>query len=150
MPTSSRSNGIAAVAAAVLTAMLTVSAAGDSPLVSAIRHRDAKAVQAALKQGANPNTPQGDGTTPLFWAAQVDDPAIADLLIRAGALYPSAKVVVVGPASRGLEEEARALGAGAYLARPCAPETAMSMVHALLFSLAPFIIPPDAQGASLR
>jgi len=72
------------------------------------------------------------------------------LLIRAGALYPSAKVVVVGPASRGLEEEARALGAGAYLARPCAPETAMSMVHALLFSLAPFIIPPDAQGASLR
>jgi DNA-binding response OmpR family regulator len=72
------------------------------------------------------------------------------LLIRAGALYPSAKVVVVGPPSRGLEDEARALGAGAYLGRPCAPETVMSMVNALLFSAGPFIIPPHAQGASLR
>ena len=72
------------------------------------------------------------------------------LLIRAGALYPSAKVVVVGPPSRALEDEARALGAGSYLARPCAPETVMSMVNALLFSVAPYIIPTDAQGASLR
>jgi ankyrin repeat protein len=85
MPRSSRSKGIAAVAAAVLTAVLTLSAAGDSPLVSAIRKKDVRAVQTLLKQGANPNTPQGDGSTPLFWAAQVNEVPIAELLIRAGA-----------------------------------------------------------------
>ena len=72
------------------------------------------------------------------------------LLIRAGALYPAAKVVVIGPPSRALEDEARALGAGAYLARPCAPETAMAMVNALLFSVVPFVLPQDSHGASLR
>ena len=72
------------------------------------------------------------------------------LLIRAGALYPAAKVVVVGPTSRALDDEARALGAGAYLARPCAPETVMAMVNALLFSVGPFVIPQDSEGASLR
>ena len=72
------------------------------------------------------------------------------LLIRAGALYPAAKVVVIGPPSRALEDEARALGAGAYLARPCAPETVMAMVNALLFSVVPFVLPQDSHGASLR
>ena len=85
MTRSSLSNCVRAVPALVLAATLTVLAAGDSPLVAAIRHRDARAVQALLKQGANPNTPQGDGSTPLFWAAQVDDVSLADLLIRAGA-----------------------------------------------------------------
>jgi ankyrin repeat protein len=75
---------VAAALAAAVAATLTVSAAADSPLVSAIRKRDVVAVQTLLKQRANPNAPQGDGSTPLHWAAQVDEVAIADLLIRAG------------------------------------------------------------------
>jgi ankyrin repeat protein len=58
---------------------------GDSPLVRAIRRKDAEAVRALLKQRANPNAPQADGSTPLHWAAHVNDLAIADLLIRGGA-----------------------------------------------------------------
>jgi ankyrin repeat protein len=73
-----------AAAAGLLAATLTLSAAEPS-LVAAIRQKDAAAVGALLKRGADPNTPQGDGTTPLFWAAHVDDLPIADLLIRAGA-----------------------------------------------------------------
>ena len=71
------------VAASVAT--LTLSAASDPPLVAAVRNKDLAAVQALLKQRANPNTPQGDGSTPLHWAAHLDDLAIADALIRSGA-----------------------------------------------------------------
>jgi len=85
MTRSCLSNRTAAAAVAVIAATLTLSGAGDSPLVSAIRKNDAAAVRAVLGRGANPNTPQGDGSTPLFWAAQVDDVSIADMLIRAGA-----------------------------------------------------------------
>jgi ankyrin len=42
-------------------------------------------VRALLERRANPNTPQADLSTPLHWAAHVDDVAIADLLIKAGA-----------------------------------------------------------------
>src|SRR5688572_19559152 len=84
MPRFCLSNRVAAALAAAVAATLTVSAAADSPLVSAIRKRDVVAVQTLLKQRANPNAPQGDGSTPLHWAAQVDEVAIADLLIRAG------------------------------------------------------------------
>ena len=85
MQRSSRSSGWVSAFALALAATLAVSAAADSPLVSAIRRKDASAVQALLRQGAKPNTPQGDGSTPLFWAARVDDLGIADALIRAGA-----------------------------------------------------------------
>ena len=67
-----------------MVATLTLSAAGDSPLVSAIRKKDLAAVQALLKR-ENPNTPQGDGSTPLHWAAHADVLPIADALIRSGA-----------------------------------------------------------------
>lgn len=73
------------VAAVLLAATLALSAASDSPLVAAIRKKDLAAVQALLKQGANPNTPQGDGSTPLHWAAHLDAMPIADALIRGGA-----------------------------------------------------------------
>jgi ankyrin repeat protein/predicted lipoprotein with Yx(FWY)xxD motif len=81
----SRSSAIAAVVVCALAATFTLSAAADSPLVAAIRKKDAAAVQTLLRQGAKPNAPQGDGSTPLIWAAHVDDVGIADALIRAGA-----------------------------------------------------------------
>jgi ankyrin repeat protein len=62
-----------------------VFAAGDTRLINAIRAKDVAAVRALLKQRADVNAPQGDGATPLHWAAHVDDLTIADALIRAGA-----------------------------------------------------------------
>ena len=42
-------------------------------------------MRALLKQGANVNAADGDGTTALHWASYRDDLESADLLIRAGA-----------------------------------------------------------------
>src|SRR5678810_1122207 len=68
----------------VLASGIGLAAAGDLRLVDAIKSRNADAVQALLKQRIDVNTPQGDGSTALHWAARIDDLAIADVLIRAG------------------------------------------------------------------
>src|SRR5215510_6181751 len=47
--------------------------------------KDVQAVRTLLKQNADANVPQSDGTTALHWAARWDDVEIADALIRAGA-----------------------------------------------------------------
>src|SRR5438128_1011862 len=64
-----------------------VSAAGstDLRLIQAVKNRDADSVRALLKQRIDVNATQGDGATPLHWAAHRDDLVIADLLLRAGA-----------------------------------------------------------------
>jgi ankyrin repeat protein len=70
----------------VLLAHAALSAAGaDARLIKAVRSKDAAAVRALIKQRIDVNAAQGDGATALHWAAHVDDLAIADLLIRAGA-----------------------------------------------------------------
>lgn len=76
---------VAVCGAAVLVSTLAVAAASDPRLVRAIRNKDVESVRALVKQRADVNAPQGDGTTPLHWAAHVDDLSIADLLIRSGA-----------------------------------------------------------------
>ena len=60
-------------------------AGADARLIKAVRSKDAASVRALIKQRVDVNAPQGDGATALHWAAHVDDVAIADLLIRAGA-----------------------------------------------------------------
>src|SRR5688572_16640242 len=72
------------VAIAVMQAVVTAAGA-DARLIKAVRSKDAAAVRALIKQRVDVNAPQGDGATALHWAAHVDDLAIADLLIRAGA-----------------------------------------------------------------
>jgi uncharacterized protein len=57
----------------------------DPRLIQAVKNRDADSVRALLKQRVDVNATQGDGATPLHWAAHRDDLVIADLLIRAGA-----------------------------------------------------------------
>jgi uncharacterized protein len=71
--------------AAAAVSTLLFAAAVDSRLIQAVKSRNVESVRALLKQRVDVNAPQGDGTTPLHWAAHVDDLAIADLLIRSGA-----------------------------------------------------------------
>ena len=55
------------------------------PLIDAAKNVDREAVRSLLKQGANVNATQPDGTTALHWASYRDDLESADLLIRSGA-----------------------------------------------------------------
>jgi ankyrin repeat protein len=62
-----------------------VSAAPSSPVADAAERGDTAMVSALLKQGADVNTSQGDGMTALHWAAMTSDPALATMLLHAGA-----------------------------------------------------------------
>jgi len=68
----------------LLTLLLT-SSVGDTRLSDAAMQGDRAAVQSLLSAKADVNTPQGDGSTALHWAAYRDDLEMARLLIRAGA-----------------------------------------------------------------
>ena len=57
----------------------------DMRLIDAVKNNDAKAVRTLLAQHVNVNAAEPDGTTALHWAAQRNNPDIADLLIAAGA-----------------------------------------------------------------
>jgi len=46
---------------------------------------DTERVRVLLSQGADANEAQGDGMTALHWAAEIGDPAMAGMLIEAGA-----------------------------------------------------------------
>jgi len=57
---------------------------GDS-VVDAAKAKDAAAVKALLKNGADVNAAQGDGMTALHWAASNGDAALTQMLLSAGA-----------------------------------------------------------------
>ncbi len=54
-------------------------------IVDAVKDGDTPAAIALLKQHADVNLPEPDGTTALHWAVRQDDREMADLLIKAGA-----------------------------------------------------------------
>ena len=60
-------------------------AAAQSPLVKAVKAVDRAGVTALLKERADVNAREADGTTALYWAATKNDVAIGSALIRAGA-----------------------------------------------------------------
>jgi ankyrin repeat protein len=79
-----------------LLATLTLTAAGpgparvpDSPVADAAQRGDVEQLRTLLRQGADVNAAQGDGMTALHWAAQSGNAAMAELLIRAGAIVSS-------------------------------------------------------------
>jgi ankyrin repeat protein len=58
----------------------------DSPaIVEAVKGGNAAAVQSLIKQRANVNAAEADGTTALHWAARADNLDMARALLRAGA-----------------------------------------------------------------
>jgi len=68
-------------------------------LTDALKAGDRKAVQALLKQGADVNASDPDGTTPLQWAVRGDDVDSVQLLLRAGAKPKTANRNGVTPLS---------------------------------------------------
>jgi ankyrin repeat protein len=69
----------------LLLSMTTDVARAASTLADAVMRGDTAAVRALLKQHADVNATQADGSTPLHWAVHRSDRATADQLIRAGA-----------------------------------------------------------------
>src|SRR5206468_1150733 len=57
----------------------------EAPLADAAQARDLAAIQAQIRQKADPNRAQADGMTALHWAAENDDPAMTQVLLNAGA-----------------------------------------------------------------
>jgi ankyrin repeat protein len=83
----------------LLLAAVSIAAAADADrrVADAAARQDKSSVRALIRQGANPNTPQGDGTTALHWAVHWDDQELADLLIRSGAALNASNDLGVTP-----------------------------------------------------
>jgi ankyrin repeat protein len=69
------------------------------PIIKAAKGDNKDAVRALIKQHANVNAPEIDGTTALHWAAQINDTELAGLLIQAGANVKAANRYGVTPLS---------------------------------------------------
>lgn len=80
---STRGNGLAALAAIIVSLVFSAAAYADSPLADAIQNGDTRSAQSLLQAGADVNAAQPDGSTPLLWAVyQVDEDLVSDLLRR--------------------------------------------------------------------
>jgi ankyrin repeat protein len=75
----------AAIAVGIGAAVSAQARQSGSPVADAARRGDVAAVRTLLKQGADANAAHADGMTPLHWAAERGEPAVADVLIHAGA-----------------------------------------------------------------
>jgi ankyrin repeat protein len=60
-------------------------AGGDARIADAVKNRDTQRIRILLKEHADVNMPQGDGTTAVHWAAHWNDLDTTRLLIDAGA-----------------------------------------------------------------
>ena len=84
----------------LLTAASTAAAANSrAPLADAVEKMDGPKIRALLKERADVNAPQVDGTTALHWAAYKNDVATAELLLGAGANVKAATRYGVTPLS---------------------------------------------------
>src|SRR6267142_5783501 len=63
----------------------TTYAAAGPEAADAAQRKDRDALRALVRQRADVNAPQPDGTTALHWAAHWNDAELVDLLLRAGA-----------------------------------------------------------------
>ncbi|MBI2687375.1 MAG: ankyrin repeat domain-containing protein [Acidobacteria bacterium] len=66
-------------------------------LLDAVRNDDRGAVELLLKEGANPNERESDGSTPLAWAAMRTNSDIAAMLLKAGADPNLTNELGIGP-----------------------------------------------------
>ncbi|MEE8130454.1 MAG: ankyrin repeat domain-containing protein, partial [Vicinamibacterales bacterium] len=80
-----------------LTTSEALSQTESSRVADAVKSQDWAVVQALLDDGADINTPQGDGATALHWAAYWDDLKTAQRLVAAGATVHTANDLGVSP-----------------------------------------------------
>ena len=99
--------------------------ADTAAVADASKRADFARVQSLLRQGAEVNAPQPDGTTALHWAAQLNDVKLVDLLLAAGAnpkainRYGASPVLVAASnASAGILEKLLQAGADPNAALP--------------------------------
>ena len=79
-------------------AVFLMAAGGNRPaLIEAAKNADRDAVRTLLRNKADVNAAEGDGSTALHWASYRDDLESADLLIRAGAKVNAATDLGVTP-----------------------------------------------------
>jgi uncharacterized protein len=76
-----------------------VAAVNDLRLVEAVRRGHMDVARDLVKQRADVNTPQPDGTTPLHWAVERSDKDMVSLLVGAGAKTNRANTFGVTPLS---------------------------------------------------
>jgi uncharacterized protein len=70
---------------AAVTAFGLAAGLNETRLAQAIKSGDRQTAQSLLKQGADVNAADPDGTTPLHWAAEAGDTEMAQLLLHSGA-----------------------------------------------------------------
>src|SRR4051794_7351638 len=85
MTIGSSSARIAASAVAALLALAPLAAQADSALADAIQNGRRAAALDLVNSGADVNAMQGDGTTPLHWAAYKLDADLVGVLLAHGA-----------------------------------------------------------------
>ncbi|MBI3050447.1 MAG: ankyrin repeat domain-containing protein [Acidobacteria bacterium] len=107
----------------------------DLQLIDAAKNADQSAVRALLKQGANVNASEADGTTALHWAGYRDDLETADLLIRAGARINAANDLGVTPLWAACENGSTAM-AQKLLQAGADPNTTLMAGETLLMTAA--------------
>jgi ankyrin repeat protein len=91
--------GAAGAVAAIAIASVSLSGATASKLSTAIQANDRSTVLALLKQPAEVNAADADGTTPLHWAVRADDLELSQRLVQAGANAKAANRYGVTPLS---------------------------------------------------
>jgi ankyrin repeat protein len=87
------------VAAAAVVLIRLSAAAADAEIVSAVKSGDRTTVQRLVKQHADVNASEPDGTTALHWAVRSDDVETVRLLLRGGANAKAANRYGVTPLS---------------------------------------------------
>src|SRR5438128_2257530 len=90
---------VALAVVAVLRVSIAASGEVVPSLVDAVKSADTARVQVLIRQRADVNAAEPDGTTALHWAVYRDDARMTDTLIRAGADVKAANRYGVSPLS---------------------------------------------------